>query len=329
MKTHPRIFCAQLICAALVAALPVPAFAQTPTAAAKAEGKAFGREKAKAAQDAATTTPDAQSIPNFDANPSQTVMYDNPDAMAPSAAAQADAHEGYRAMRSSQASRARFAPVDLDATIARAQAINDDPLTYTSGMSVTGTQGRCVPLPGSTASNGRYMATCNSGTTATQVTKSCQIPLEVAVTPTTAYTYWCSVAGTDRFNRVDDCALFESRHCTETGTRPGVCLEWEIGPLRERYCIEPGEPISILSCPSQVPGATLRATTTQNAVTAVRNESQCQTIASDSNCTHDAETCTDSDPVTRIVDGVSVTQPCWSWERSYTCSKFAQAQDCE
>lgn len=329
MKTHFRIFCAQLICAALFAALPVAAFAQSPTAAAKAEGKAFGREKAKAAQDAATTAPDAQSLPNFDANPSQTVMYDNPDAMAPSASAQASSHEGYRTMRSSQASRARFAPVDLDATIARAQAINDDPLNYISGMAVSGTQGRCVPLPGSTASNGRYMATCNTGYTATQVTKSCQIPLEVAVTPTTAYTYWCSAAGTDRFNRVDDCALFENRQCSETGTRPGICLAWEIGPLGERYCIEPGEPVSILSCPSQVPGATLRATTTQNSVTAVRNQSQCQPIASDTNCTLDAETCTDSDPVTRTINGVSVSQPCWAWERRFTCSEFAQAQDCE
>lgn len=329
MKTHNRIFCTQLICAALVAALPVPAFAQTPTAAAKAEGKAFGREKATSAQHAATTSPDAQSLPNFDTNPSQTVMYDNPDAMAPSASAQANTHEGYRAMQSSQASRARFAPVDLDATIARAQAINADPLNYTSGMAVTGTQGRCVPLPGSTASNGRYMATCNTGHTATQVTKSCQIPLDVSVAPTTAYTYWCSAAGTDRFNRVDDCALFENRQCIETGTRPGVCLAWEIGPLGERYCIEPGEPVSILSCPSQVHGATLRATTTQNAVTAVRNESQCQAIASDTNCTQGAETCTDSNPVTRIIDGVSVTQPCWAWERRYTCSEFAQAQDCE
>src|SRR3546814_18332003 len=58
------------------------------------------------------------------------------------------------------------------------------------------------------------------------------------------------------------------------------------------------------------------------------HESQCSALAGDANCTLDTEVCTDSDPVTRIVDGVAVTQPCWDWQRSYTCSAKMPGNDC-
>jgi hypothetical protein len=51
---------------------PCPALAQTTTGAAKADGKAFGRDKAADAQGAATTTPDANRVPNFGGVPSQS-----------------------------------------------------------------------------------------------------------------------------------------------------------------------------------------------------------------------------------------------------------------
>ncbi|WP_295531523.1 conjugal transfer protein TraN [Novosphingobium sp. Chol11] len=38
--------------------------------------------------------------------------------------------------------------------------------------------------------------------------------------------------------------------------------------------------------------------------------------------------CTDCDPVTRTVGGMSITRPCWAWERSYTCATYAAKQDC-
>jgi conjugal transfer mating pair stabilization protein TraN len=305
------------------------ASAQTSTAAAKADGKAFGREKAATAQTAASTDPDAERIPNFNDSPSQSAYFDNPDAMAGAAASQTSAHEGYRAIRSSIDQRVRFAPVDLDATIARSKAISEDPLSYTSGMSVSGTQGRCVPLPSATASSTRYFATCNSGFSASEERKSCTIPLIVTAAPITRYTYWCSAFGTNRFNRVDDCALFNNAQCTYAGEMPGICLEWETRPNNQRYCIEPGEPITILSCPSQVAGGTVRGTTNENSIVATRDESACAPYASDSDCTEDTEICTDSDPVTRIVNGIAVTQPCWAWTKSYSCRTFTAAEDCQ
>lgn len=309
--------------------LVTPAAAQTSTAAAKAEGKAFGREKAAAAQSAVSTDPDAGRVPNFDADPAQSDYFDDPDSMAGAATSLTSSHDGYRTMRSSIDSRVRFAPVDLDATIARSKTISEDPLTYTSGMTVSGTQGRCVPLPSTTGTSTRYFATCNTGFTAAEEQRGCNIPLNVSVAPTTHYTYWCSAFGTHLFNRVDDCALFDNQQCDYVGERPGICLEWETRPNNQRFCIEPGEPVTILSCPSQVAGATVRATTTQNSIVATRDESQCAPLANDPDCIEDSETCTDSDPVTRIINGVAVTQPCWAWSRSYTCRSFAEAEDCQ
>jgi len=151
-----------------------PARAQSSTAVAKAEGKAFGREKAANAQSAATTDPDAVRIPNFESEAVQSGYFDNPDAMAGAAADQSGSHQGYQAMRSSIDQRVRFAPVDLDATIARSKRISEDPLAYTSGMTVSGTQGRCVPLPAATGTSTRYFATCNIGVTASEEQRELQ-----------------------------------------------------------------------------------------------------------------------------------------------------------
>ncbi|WP_235982157.1 hypothetical protein [Novosphingobium aerophilum] len=145
------------------ACLPASISAQTTTDAAKADGKAFGRDKAAAAQSAATTDPDANRIPNFGGVPNQSGYFDDPDRMAREAASQATANTGYRTMRDSMDRRAQFAPQDLDAVVARSNVINDDPLSYTSGMSISGSQGRCVPLPPGTGTTARYMATCNVG----------------------------------------------------------------------------------------------------------------------------------------------------------------------
>ena len=80
------------------ASLPTSVSAQTTTDAAKADGKAFGRDKATAAQSAATTDPDANRIPNFGGVSNQSGYFDDPDRMAREAASQATANTGYRTM---------------------------------------------------------------------------------------------------------------------------------------------------------------------------------------------------------------------------------------
>ncbi len=63
---------------ALLLALAGPLQAQTTTDAARADGKAFGRDKAVSAQSAATTNPDASRIPNFGGTPSQSGYFADP-----------------------------------------------------------------------------------------------------------------------------------------------------------------------------------------------------------------------------------------------------------
>lgn len=46
-------------------------------------------------------------------------------------------------------------------------------------------------------------------------------------------------------------------------------------------------------------------------------------------CTAPVDVCTDSTPVTRMINGVAVTKPCWAWDRSYSCTTLTQGQnDC-
>lgn len=317
-----------LVFALAALAWVTPTLAQTPTEAARAEGKAFGAGKASTAQGTATTDPDAARIPNFSTAPSQSGYFDDPDRMSREAASNAPAHGGYRTMRDSMDQRATFARTDIEAAIARSSTISDDPLSYTSGMSIGGSQGRCVPLPPAMTSAGRYMATCNVGTVATPRHEVCAIPFDVKVTTNTEYIYWCNDAPLHQVNGVDDCAALVQGGCTRIGTTPGKCLQWFTDAFGQRHCTEPGEAIDILSCPRLVPGATLKDTKATSQIETVKNESACVPFAADPACRVEAERCTDSDPVTRIVNGVPVTQPCWAWEKSYDCSTSTQAQDC-
>ena len=305
---------------ALLLALAVPLHAQTTTDAAKADGKAFGRDKAASAQSAATTNPDASRIPNFGGTPSQSGYFDDPDRMSREAASQAATNTGYKAMRDSMDRRARSAPQDLDAAIARSTVISDDPLAYTSGMAIGGSQGRCVPLPPASGAAARYKATCNTGFTAESGIQSCTAVLQASVKTVSDYLYYCP--------RLDpECTAFDLSTCRLTGSHPGPCLRGYREGTRF-ICTEPGDPISEYTCLAPVNGIAPISVTTRPVVSTSKDESHCASLARDSNCRSPIETCTDSDPTTRTIDGISVTQPCWAWRRDYQCSRYIPAQDC-
>src|SRR3546814_6636215 len=88
-------------------------------------------------------------------------------------------------------SRAQFDPDEIADMLARSRTINETPLDYTSGMSVTGSQGACVPLPPGSASAGTYTATCNTGFTATRETGTCKVTLDTRVEARDVYGYSC------------------------------------------------------------------------------------------------------------------------------------------
>ena len=296
--------------------------------AAKTEGKAFAGEQKSRAQQSASTTPNASRIPNFSNNPSQSRYADDPDSIEGDATAAARSHEGLKSIKDSSARRAKFSTEDINNTISRAKEINEKPLGYTSGMEIGGSQGRCVALPPSPGSPGRYTATCNSGVALGETTGSCTIPLDVIIETRSIHQYLCSFISPYGFGGVPSCQIFVNRGCRATGQRPGPCLQWGGGNEINRYCVEPGEPYIEMSCSAPVPGETPFAVTSENIVTTNRNDEACQGYAADENCELTQETCSDSDPVTRIIDGVSVTQPCWAWEQNYQCSERRPANDC-
>lgn len=315
-----------------------PLYAQTASESAKAEGKAFGRAQGTRAQDAATREPDAAHIPNFGGIPLQSEYFDDPDRLLPDAGAQANSHEGYQAMRTSVNRRARFAPVDLDATIARAQEVSADPLNYTSGMAVTGAQGRCVPLPSGSVSAGRYFATCNRGTTATLERRSCPISLAVQITETRNYRYYVEVPFHTGIAPVisEFSQELANGTCQNIGTANTCEVVREYGLQPSRRCAN--YRIDILQCSQELTGLSgmdlpstgkrwFSSDVLRTAATS-RDESQCSVIASDTTCAQEGEMCADSDPITRIIDGLSVTQPCWAWTRNYQCASVTTAQDC-
>ncbi len=289
---------------------------------ARGDGKAFATEIARQAQDAAKRQPTADNVPNFNASPSQSALFDDPDALARAAGAAASNHEGYQVVRSSVDRRPRIAPADIEATIARGKAVAAEPGGYVSGMGIGGGQGSCRQLPPGSPSNGYYEATCNSGLAIENSIERCTIPLQVEVTRSTGYRYWCSDYDWER-NRVDDCAVFATASCERTGMHPGRCLQGT-----PQNCVEPGEPIAELLCTAQVAGGTLLGSETQTGVSDRRDESACSALTGDAACTAPPETCSSSDPVTRIVDGVSVTRPCWAWEKSFSCTRVVGRQDC-
>lgn len=276
------------------------------------DGKAFGALLRPKAAVMAKTTPTPTTIPGYSAaTPPEASYYTSPSSLAPAAAAAAPGSTGYQVVTTSLTTRATFPKVDLDATVARGKTVASDPMTYVSGYGVAGSPGSCVPLPPSTPSGATYEATCNTGyTTTAPVDHLCAIP----VTPQFATSdYYECTDGDYVGNHTDSCALPGFAGCTITGTRPGRCLQGT-----PSNCVEPGDPIEELSCPSLVPGGSLKGSSSIY-TGSLTDTSACATWAGDATCTPAADICTDSSPVTRVVNGVSVTQPCWAFSRTYTC----------
>jgi conjugal transfer mating pair stabilization protein TraN len=303
---------------ALLAA-PAALNSQTPTQAAKTDGKAFGGAVAPDALSTAQTPPNPTDLPNFTANPTEQSYYGAPATLEPAGVAQAPGSVGYQAVTESLANRATFPASEINTTVAAGKTVIGDPYTYVSGFSANGAQGTCVPIPSAAISPGTYEQTCNTGYVQDPGAgpQTCQVTLDHQFQM--VHKYECSELNAAT-NGTDDCATFAGYYpgtCTYTGSRPGTCLLF-FGPP-SFGCAEPGEPVSQLSCSSLVPGGTLLSS--ENAyVGSTPNDSACATWKADSNCTPDPDICTDSTPVTRLVAGVPVTQPCWAWDRTYQCS---------
>jgi conjugal transfer mating pair stabilization protein TraN len=324
---HPRVmhFGRRLAVLAAIALVPAVVIGQTPTTAARDDGKAFGGVQKPLGAQKTQNAPNATDLPNFTANPSQSSYYSSPSTLEPAGQSQASSSPGYQAVTQSLATRATFPASEINTTVTLGKAVAADPQTYTSGFSAGGTNGQCVPLPNTAISPGTYEQTCNSGYMQAPGGGPSTCPITLDHSFGTANTYECSELNAG-FNGTDDCATFDPYGgiCQITGTRPGTCLQWG-GP---GWCAEPGDPVRQMSCSAIIPGGTLLGTV-QTYLGSTINDSACAAQKADPNCTPDPDVCTDSTPITRIVNGVAVTQPCWAWDRTYECGgNLVPMSDC-
>ncbi|MEO6716416.1 MAG: conjugal transfer protein TraN [Novosphingobium sp.] len=319
-------------------ALPLMAHAQD-TGAARADGKAFGGQLAPQAQAAATTQPDAARVPGFSSTAAQSDYFDNPNRMSADSAAAASSNDGYATVRSSLDTRAKFDPALIKDVASRSKAISADPLQYTSGMGTSGSQGRCVPLPMSSASPGRYQASCNTGYKLESSPASCTIPLGVTITQNWHYQYYAeSPLHTGLSPLLSQLQpSITSGLCSDLGAADSCQVAQGYGQTPATNCAT--LQTRIIRCGAQIAGlsgvvfpasgALWFARDATNTASTSRNESQCAPYAADPMCITQAETCTDSAPTTRTVGGVDVTASCWSWRRDYQCYRYVPMQDCD
>jgi conjugal transfer mating pair stabilization protein TraN len=318
-------------------------------AGAKADAKAVGTAQRQGSAQIATGTDLTATVPGYTgATLPQEAYADDPDALVANGAASASTSDAYRTITSPMRPA-----VTLDrSVVSRGTAIEDDPHAYTSGEALAGGTGSCTPLPPGSAGTGFYEATCNVGTQVSQGTQSCPITLTHQLTE--AHRYRC----TRLHARGRVCLQGTATNCTEpdfvdeivaTGCasfeESGICAIDEIssvmiraGSLRVAATYyETAE----ASCSAEVaPAIRGGAGTTNHPIVSeylglqkvyqgsTRDESQCEALGSDSSCASPVETCTSSDPVTRVIDGMTITQPCWAWTRTYQCTRFNQASDC-
>lgn len=333
--------------------------------AVKKDAQAFAKTLIPTVKGDANSQSTAAGVPNFTASPSQRSYYGNPNGLKADAAAQANSNQGYSFVRNSMDQRPQIPQADLDATVSRSMAIQNDPSSYVSGFSAGGTTGNCHALPPGTGSPGTYEQSCNSGFgVGDAVTRSCTIPVNPNFVP--GFQYSCGYAHLREFGAIclrgtpqkctepdfvdEDIATLDS--CTGFEATPQCSLTAESFTDNQRHFTFGRRPyISTIStrtytCSSATSSpaggsstrsywkvtpapATLIGNGQIYAGTSSRDESQCAgTPGDDVACDQPVETCSDASPQTRVVNGVAVTQACWAWTRTYQCRKKVPTDDC-
>lgn len=330
-----------------LAGLPAPGLAQMSMEQARAEGKAMGQEARANESLFPTTEAIAQTVPGYTGTDQpQSRYFGDPDGLIAQGTAQRSTHDAYRTVIDSDGSRAAFSNEEIKATAARASAIESDPDAYLEGQDISAQDGSCTPLPPGQGGTTYYEATCNIGSNLEQQTSSCTSTLAVNIETVTSYIYYTANAGP-----------YAKRSLFEDALANGVCRSrgsfsycgnlGRYGYTAASSCRDRDYPSEILECSQEIPNLTSGSPTYFSGIvpstgtfwmsrsempgepTFSRDGSACAALMGNSECVQTGtEVCTDSDPQTRIIDGMPVTQPCWAWEQSYQCQRISQANDC-
>ena len=310
---------------ALLLSLVSPALGQT----AREEGKALGEAAAVAAAGLADSEATATTnLPGYNGgNAPERSYLKNPTSLDAAGFPASRANEASVLVVDGSTTRPRVSKQQVDEIVARSEVINQSPETYVRGLDASGATGTCVALPPSTSSPGTFEATCNTGIKVIEEPRTCRIPLQVTSTQRTIYDYQCSeepwrgLPGTCAPNF--DPLIGGICQITKTENMP-VCLQGQFP-----NCTEPDfRRVFTLECTAPVPNEPTPTPRVTGSVVTTRDESLCTAATQGLNCSNPVEVCTDSDPVTRIIDGTPVTQPCWAWNRTYQCNGTTTGNDC-
>lgn len=347
---------------ALLAAGPLAA--QMTVERAREEGKAMADEKRSDSSLVPTDNAQAEAVPGYSGTSLPEGSYfDDPDKLEAAAQSAKSTDEQYRIATDADRTRPTFSNAEILATTERATAVENDPSTYLEGEDISSGTGTCTPLPPATGSAGYYEATCNSGGKVEETTVTCSVGLNHQFDDRFKYT--CGTAFLTREQTT--CVRFAGRTCAEWKTTivpietHNSCTGFEsaaqctmtseaFGDNHRRITVGRGVTYwsttsdRTYSCTSEAastPGGNATMSYWRRTVAppnfagmekryarSSRDESACSASAGNSECSLKEEVCTSSDPVTRIIDGVPITQPCWAWSRTYSCNHITSSNDC-
>lgn len=327
------------LCALLLTTEPLAAQQMTIDQA-REEGKAMAQQKRNDSRLVPSSEAQAQAIPGYTGTTQpQSTYYDDPDKLVSDAQALKSSDQSYRVTTDADRTRPTFSNAEILATTDRATAVENDPTTYLQGQQISSGSGSCTPLPPGSGTAGSYEAVCNFGTKVEETAPVCRTPLVVDVTPgTDKYIYTCQNWSTQPPRGANNSAL----RCQPAFNAPvanGVCRERSRRTVFYDVChqgtinkcfepdIEESEEITY-ECDSAAVPRPYTVETVGQVISDHRDETMCTAATADQTCELASETCVDADPTTRMVNGVAVTRACWNWERTYSCHKFSDANDC-
>lgn len=308
---------------------------------AREEGKALGNAKRQDESLVPTSDAQAAAVPGYTGTTQpQSTYFDDPDALVAAGTAQRTTNDSYRTVTDPDHTRPTFSNAEILATTNRATTVENDPEAYLQGENIGSESGQCQPLPPGSGEGGYYEATCNTGTKVDETAPVCRVPLVVDVTPgVNKFVYTCENWSRSAAQGGDN----RSRRCVPAFNAPvanGVCRERSRETVmydvclqgNPRFCTEPdireGEIITYECDSAAVTGRPYTIETVGQVINEHRDEGICIGATSGQTCELTSETCVDSEPTTRTINGVAVTRACWQWERQYSCHRLSQDNDC-
>lgn len=305
--------------------------AQMTAAEAKAEGEAIGEGVRDSTNSSILANGAEANVPTYAGTDFPTLDYDDDPVGLSTAGEAARYQQDYQVVVDPY--RTVFDPATID--LSSAKLIEEDPDTYLGpGVAPDGSTGTCNPLPPGGGGTTTYLESCNAGSQPYNEARTCNAPLIIETQGSNYWEYTCYTEPSQgNYGTIcyainldpagGSCTVIDSVYVGET------CLQWYDNGFT-RFCSEPGDPIyrQNVSCPNQlttVPGGIERNTVTIS--NEFIDETICQNATAGATCALDTEVCSAPNE-TRIINGLSVTRPCWEWQRTYQCEGVAPANDC-